>query len=369
MRRISTILLCMILLGSLTAGSLAAACDVNADGSVNALDLQILINAILGALTAGNYDVNQDGTVNALDLQTLANVVLGTGTCPGSVNSNPPQLAGCQIFPADNAWNRDISSDPVDANSNNYIAHMNGNTKFLHPDFGSSPTYGIPFVVVPGTQTKVPMTFDYASDSDPGPYPIPPTAPIEGGSNSMGDRHILVLDKDHGLLYETWDSHFVSPGWHCGSGAIFNLSTNQLRPDYWTSADAAGLPILPGLARYDEAVTGGEIRHALRFTVASTQRAFIHPATHYASSNTSPNAPPMGLRVRLKASYDISRFTGTSKAILIALKKYGMFVADNGSDWFISGATDSRWDDNDLNQLKTVPGNTFEVVQSGPIIR
>jgi dockerin type I repeat protein len=369
MKRILTILLCMMLFGYLMAGSLAATCDINADGSVNALDLQVLINAILGALTASKYDVNQDGAVNALDLQALANVVLGTGTCPGSGNNNPPQLAGCQMFPEDNPWNRDISGDPVDPNSNNYIAYMSGSTKFLHPDFGSNPTYGIPFVVVPGTQTQVPMTFDYADESDAGPYPIPPNAPIEGGSNATGDRHILVLDKDHCKLYETWDSHFVGPGWHCGSGAIFDLSSNQLRPDYWTSADAAGLPILPGLARYDEAVTTGEIRHALRFTVASTQRAFIHPATHYASSNTSPNAPPMGLRLRLKAGYDISRFGGASKVILSALKKYGMVVADNGSDWFISGATDSRWDDNDLNQLKTVPGNAFEVIQSGPIIK
>ncbi|PYV86733.1 MAG: hypothetical protein DMG05_18990 [Acidobacteria bacterium] len=230
-------------------------------------------------------------------------------------------------------------------------------------------TYGIPYVVVSGAQLKVPMTFDYADESDPGPYPIPPDAPIEGGTNSTGDRHILVVDKDRCLLYETYDSHFVGPGWHCGSGALFDLRSNHLRPNYWTSADAAGLPILPGLVRYDEAVTAGEVRHALRFTVQSTQRAFIHPATHYASSNTDPNAPPMGLRLRLKASYDLSRFTGTSKVILTALKKYGMLVADNGSDWFITGATDSGWSDEDLNQLKTVPGNAFEVVQSSPIMK
>jgi len=280
-----------------------------------------------------------------------------------------PQISGCAVFPADNPWNRDISNDPVDPNSNNYIANMNGATKFLHPDFGSNLTYGIPYVVVSGTQPKVPVTFDYSEDSDPGPYPIPPDAPIEGGASSTGDRHILVLERDNCLLYETWDSRFVGPGWHCGSGAIFNLRSNQLRPDTWTSADAAGLPILPGLVRYDEAVTAGGIQHAVRFTVQSTQRAFIHPATHYASSNTNPNAPPMGLRVRLKASYDLSRFTGASRVILTALKKYGMFVADNGSDWFISGATDSRWNDNDLNQMKTVPGNAFEVVQTGTIQR
>lgn len=280
-----------------------------------------------------------------------------------------PHIAGCPVFPADNPWNRDISNDPVDPNSSNYIAHMNGATKLLHPDFGSNLTYGIPYVVVAGTQPKVPVTFDYDEDSDPGPYPIPPDAPIEGGASSTGDRHILVLDRDSCLLYETWNSRFVGPGWHCGSGAIFNLRSNQLRPDTWTSADAAGLPILPGLVRYDEAVTAGEIRHAVRFTVQSTQRAYIHPATHYASSNTNPNAPPMGLRVRLKANYDLARFTGASKVILTALKKYGMFVADNGSDWFISGATDARWNDNDLNQMKTVPASAFEVVQSGTIHR
>ena len=179
---------------------------------------------------------------------------------------------------------------------------------------------------------------------------------------------MLVLDKDHGLLYETYDSHYVGPGWQCGSGAVFDLGSNRLRPDYWTSADAAGLPILPGLVRYDE-VEAGEIRHAIRFTVQSTQRAFIHPATHYASSNMDPAAPPMGLRVRLKADYDIARFTGASRVILTAMKKYGMILADNGSDWFFTGATDPRWNDADLNQLKTVPGNAFEAVFSGPIIR
>ena len=311
-----------------------------------------------------------DGYASRIDNGTGDAVVLPLTLLNGTTESgNGPQISGCPIFPSDNPWNRDISNDPVDPNSNNYIAHMNGNTKFLHPDFGSNPTYGIPYTVVPGSQTKVPMTFDYADESDPGPYPIPPNPPIEGGNQSSGDRHVLVLNKDNCLLYETWDSHFVGPGWHCGSGAIFNLRSNSLRPDGWTSADAAGLPILPGLARYDEAVTMGEIKHALRFTVQSTQRAYIHPATHYASSNTDSNAPPMGLRVRLKANYDLTRFTGASRVILTGLKKYGMFVADNGSDWFITGATDSSWDDEDLNQLKTVPGNAFEVVQTGAIIK
>jgi hypothetical protein len=213
------------------------------------------------------------------------------------------------------------------------------------------------------------MTFDYASESDPGPYPIPPNAPVEGGPGATGDRHVLVVDSSACKLYELFAAQYVGPGWHAGSGAVFDLSSNALRPDYWTSADAAGLPILAGLVRYDEAAQKGEIDHALRFTVRRTQRAFIHPATHYASSSTDPSLPPMGLRVRLKASYDISRFTGSSRAVLVALKRFGMLVADNGSDWYVSGATDSRWDDNDLNQLKTVPAGAFEVVQAGTIVR
>lgn len=338
--------------------------DLNHDGLINVLDVQLLVNALLTGATSGNQDFNSDGKVDVADLQSLVNRILGIP----DASSNLPRIGGCQVFPNDNPWNRDISNDPVDPNSPNYIAHMNGNSKFLHPDFGSNPTYGIPFVVVPGTQPKVPVSFAYSDESDPGPYPIPPDAPVEGGAASTGDRHVLVLEKDSCHLYETYDSHYVGPGWSCGSGAIFDLTSNRLRPDYWTSADAAGLPILPGLVRYDE-VAAGFVNHAIRFTVQSTQRAFIHPATHYASSNIDPNAPPMGLRVRLKSSYDISRFTGAARVILAAMKKYGLILADNGSDWYFTGATDSRWDDNDLNQLKTVPGNAFEVVTSGTIIR
>jgi len=335
--------------------------DLNHDSQVNVMDLQLLVNAIVTAGSIAGGDFNADGSVNVIDLQMLVNRILA------GPSAAVPVIAGCQVFPADNPWNRDISNDPLDPNSSNYIAHMNGATKFLHPDFGSNLTYGIPFVVVPGTQPKVPVVFAYADESDPGPYPIPPDAPIEGGAGSSGDRHVLVLDSGSCLLYETFDSHYVGPGWSCGSGAIFDLKSNALRPDYWTSADAAGLPMLPGLVRYDE-VVAGEINHAIRFTVQSTQRAFIHPATHYASSNTDPDAPPMGLKVRLKAGYDISPFTGAAKVILTAMKKYGMILADNGSDWFFTGATDARWNDTDLNQLKTVPGNAFEAVSSGPII-
>jgi hypothetical protein len=360
----------------LTAGICIACCsmvaaqtsqpdyDLNHDGSANVLDVQLLVNAILSAAPIGSSDLNADGRLDVIDLQLLVNHVLGVPDPWFGL----PRIAGCRVFPADNPWNRDISNDPLDPNSSNYIAHMNGNTKFLHPDFGSDPTYGIPYIVVSGTQPKVPITFEYADESDMGPYPIPPDAPIEGGAASTGDRHVLVIDKDSCLLYEMYNSNYVGPGWHSGSGAIFNLNSNLLRPDYWTSADAAGLPILPGLVRYDE-IVAGQINHAIRFTVQSTQKGFIHPATHYASSNTDPNAPPMGLRVRMKTNYDISRFTGAAKTIVIAMKKYGMILADNGSDWYFTGASDTRWNDADLNQLKTIPGNAFEAVASGSIIR
>jgi hypothetical protein len=211
----------------------------------------------------------------------------------------------------------------------------------------------------------VPINFvEYGDESDPGPYPIPPDAPVEAG----GDHHVLVIDSDTCMLYELYHAEYVGPGWEAGSGAVFDLNSNKLRPEGWTSADAAGLPIFPGLVRYDE-VSAGEIRHALRFTVERSQRAYIHPATHYASDRDDPSLPPMGLRLRLKANYDISRYTGMAKVILTALKKYGMIVADNGTSWFITGATDPRWDDDDLNQLKKVPGSAFEVVKSGEIVK
>ncbi|HEU5089092.1 MAG TPA: hypothetical protein VFT99_16665, partial [Roseiflexaceae bacterium] len=215
------------------------------------------------------------------------------------------------------------------------------------------------------TQPLVPITFtDYGDESDPGPYPIPPNAPIEAG----GDRHVLVLQQGACKLFELYQANPNGSGWDAASGAVFDLRSNALRPDGWTSADAAGLPILPGLARYDE-VNSGRITHALRFTVYRSQRAYIHPATHQAGATDDPAYPPMGLRLRLKSSYDISGFHGQARVILEALRTYGMIVADNGSSWFISGARDPRWNDDDLEQLKTVPGSAFEVLQSGPIMR
>ena len=292
-----------------------------------------------------------------------------TATPTPAAAAGVPQIAGCRIFQADDPWNTDVSALPVDGSSAAYMAGMNAATTFLYPDFGSNPTYGIPYTSVGAGQPLVPVSFDFASESDPGPYPIPPTAPIEGGPGATGDRHVLVVDAHACKLYEMFAATYVGPGWHARSGAVFDLASNALRPDYWTSADAAGLPILAGLVRYDEAAQAGEIDHALRFTVRRTQRAFIHPATHYASAATDPGLPPMGLCLPLRASYDLTRFTGASRAVLVALKRFGMFVADNGSDWFISGATDTRWNDTELDQLKTVPASGFEVVQAGPIIR
>jgi hypothetical protein len=271
-------------------------------------------------------------------------------------------LEGCAVFPPDNPWNTDVSQQDVDPLSSAYIASMNGAAAFLHPDFGSDPAYGIPWISVPSSQPRVPMVFLFADESDPGPYPFPRDAPVEAG----GDAHVLVLDRDNCRLYETFDSHYVGPGWRCGSGAVFDLRSNALRPDGWTSADAAGLPILPGLARQGE-VVAGQIRHALRFTVQRTQHAYVHPATHFASDATDRTLPPMGLRVRLKASYDLSGVHGASLVILTALRTYGMFVADNGGDWFISGETNSSWNDDDLNQLKSVPASAFEVLKLGEI--
>jgi len=281
-------------------------------------------------------------------------------------------LEGRRPFPADNPWNTPVDQDPVDPNSDTLIASI-GLTRGLHPDFGANYNggpFGIPYIVVGGTTPAVSVTFDYADESDPGPYPIPTDAPIEGGAASGGDRHVLVIDRDHWKLYELFAAYPIagSPNWTAGSGAIFDLGTNALRTAGWTSADAAGLPIFPGLVRYDEVVEQGAILHALRFTVSHTRHGYVYPARHYASSDTNSFVPPMGMRVRLKSSYDISGYPASARVILQALKTYGMIVADNGSDWFISGAPDPRWNDTELNTLKQVPGSNFEVVRMGTVV-
>jgi hypothetical protein len=274
------------------------------------------------------------------------------------------------MFPGDNVWNVAIDTLPVDANSAAYITTI-GAAKTMHADFGTvynGAPNGIPFIVVPGSQPRVAVSFDYADESDPGPYPVPPDAPIEGGPSSTGDRHVLVVDRDGGKLYELFAAYPNPDGsWHAGSGAIFNLDGNALRPAGWTSADAAGLPILPGLVRYEE-VVAGEIPHALRFTAPQTRNAFIWPARHKASSLTGTNYPPMGQRFRLKASVDIASFGPNVQVILRALKKYGMFLADNGSSWFLSGAPDPRWDDDELHQLGRLTGADFEAVDESALM-
>lgn len=284
-------------------------------------------------------------------------------------NDNDQTLPVPPIFPADNPWNTDISQYPVHPNSTNFLASMGLNTG-LHPDFGTvweGAPIGIPYVLVNGNQPRVPVSFYYDDESDPGPYPVPPDAPIEGGPASDGDRHVLVIDTKNLRLYELYRAFPINNGasWQADSGAVFDLRSNNLRPLYWTSADAAGLPIFAGLVRRDEVVEKGEINHALRFTVRRTQRAFIPPATHFASSSRDANLPPMGLRVRLKADYNISGFSPNVQVILRAMKKYGMFVADNGSDWYVSGAPDPDWDDDELRQLGQVKGRDFEVVYTG----
>jgi hypothetical protein len=275
-------------------------------------------------------------------------------------------------LPADNPWNTridDTAAYPVNPSSATYIANMSPNTH-LHPDWGdwSTDHYGIPWQTVPASQAMVPMTFDTADQSDPGPYPFPADARVEGGSDSGGDMHVLVIEEGTCALYETWNSTYLAPGWHAGSGARFALASNALRPDGWTSADAAGLPILPGLVKVAE-VNAGAVDHALRFTMAHSQQAYIHPATH-AAGDASAVLPPMGLRLRLKASFDLSGFAGPSLVVLTAMKQYGIILADNGSDWYITGDSDDAWTDL-MDQLvgdfDKVLGSDFEVVETGPL--
>jgi hypothetical protein len=270
------------------------------------------------------------------------------------------------VFPADNIWNMPVDTLRVDGRSNTYVNTI-GATATMHPDFGEGEwdggPIGIPYMVVPGSQPKFNVSFQYDDESDAGPYPIPPDPLIEGGPDSAGDRHILMLDEDNCLLYElfyAWQDEDDGT-WSAGSGAIFDLSSNALRPDTWTSADAAGLPILPGLVRYEE-VAAGEITHALRFTAPQTRSSYVWPARHEASDLTGSQYPPMGQRFRLKASFDITPFSPEVQVILRALKKYGMILADNGSAWYLSGVPSEQWDNDDLHYLHNIPGSSFEAV-------
>ncbi len=320
-----------------------------------------------------------------------AGLALLAGAAAGSVQA-PPRVSGCPVFPATNPWNRRVDSLPVARRSETLIRSI-GLDAAVHADFGSGlwdgGPIGIPFTVVPGKQKKVGVRFDYADESDRGPYPIPRDVPIEGARAPVrsgaggaatsatgrlrrayaadGDRHALIVDRDHCRLYELYALYSVAGGgWKAGSGAIWNLRSNRLRPAGWTSADAAGLPILPGLARYDE-VARGSIEHALRFTAERTRRAYVYPARHYASDSDDPELPPMGLRVRLKGGFDTRSFPPQARVVLEALKTYGMILADNGSSWFVSGAPDARWSNDQLHTLGRVNGSDFEVVDASSL--
>jgi hypothetical protein len=284
-----------------------------------------------------------------------------------------PSAPHCPVFPHSSHWNKRVDKLPV-AHDSAAIVRSIGLGDHLHPDFGSgryqgSPI-GIPYTTVGRHQKRVHVSFQYASESNSGPYPIPRNAPVEGGRSSDGDRHVIVVDRSRCRLYELFAAYPVNGGasWRAGSGAVWNLRSNHMRPRGWTSADAAGLPILPGLARYDEAKRG-RIDHALRFTAPRTREAFIYPARHFASDLNDPNLPAMGQRLRLKRGYDISHFPRQARIVLTALKRYGMIVADNGSPWYVSGAPSSGWNNDDLHTLHRVPGSAFEVVDSSRLKR
>ncbi len=288
-----------------------------------------------------------------------------TPPTPPPTGGTGTHLGACAVFPADNAWKRDVSSDPLDPDAAAIIANIQGHAngaeeRNIKADFGSDPAWGLPYVVVPASQSMTPVTFnEYGDESDPGPYPVPRDAPIEGGN----DHHVLVVHEGTCRLYEMYHARWNGSGWTAGSGAMFDLTSNALRPSGWTSCDQAGLPILPGLVRYDE-IQAGEIRHALRVTINEPGATWVDPARHPGTSGDQ-FAPPMGARLRLRADFDLSPYHGAALIVMRALKRYGMFIADTGTNWYISGATDPRWNDDDLGQLRNVPGTAFEVVRLG----
>ena len=291
-----------------------------------------------------------------LEIAVLAAAAIGLLPAPASAVSG---TGGCRVFPSNNVWNTPIDTLPLNRHSAAWLASANAGSTNLHPDFGASP-YGMPYAVVDSTHPLRSISFDYADESDPGPYPVGSDTPIENGS----DAHALVINHSTCKLFELYA--YDGAG-HAGSGAIFDLGSNRLRPAGWTSADAAGLPIFPGLVRPDE-VRAGAIRHAIRFTVQRTQKAYLWPARHQAGESTDPNLPPMGARFRLKRSYDLSRFSPGARVILQALKTYGLILADNGSNWYFQGTEDSYWNDTLLDQLKSVPAGQFEAVDESSLM-
>jgi len=353
-------------LAAFSAAFLAIAIGCGGGGSTPGSTTGGTTGSSTGTTTAGSTGSTTSSTTGATTSSTTGSTTGSPGVPALGADAS---LNGKQAFPANNPWNTAIDTMPVDPNSDPIITSI-GKTTHLHPDFGSNPNYGIPYIVVAGTQTPVAMHWTaYGSESDPGPYPVPPTAPIEGGSSSGGDRHVIVIDRDHWKLYELGYGFPQSDGsWDANCGATWDLNSNALRTAGWTSADAAGLPIFPGLIRFDE-IKAGVITHAIRFTVQHSRHGYISPARHYASSLTGTQYPPMGMRVRLKSSFPISGFGPQATIILRAMKKYGMIVADNGSNWYFQGAPSKAgdWDDNDLDGLKNITGDSFEVVQMGTV--
>jgi hypothetical protein len=321
-----------------------------------------------------------------LVLLAFVAVTFAAFAAPAQAVGPYPDLGSCQVFPdppaslsprapslaSQAAWNQDIAKAPRDPRSAAYISYIDSHGGgLLHPDFGSPRPYGFPFAVVGPGQAKLPIHYTaYGDESDPGPFSIPAGAPVEGGNGSDGDRHVLSVDKSSCTLYELYRAFYApqpKPHWNADSGVAWDLESTALRPDGWTSADAAGLPIFPGLVRYDE-VAAGQLEHAIRVTFDSTRDAYVHPAVHCAGDSDSAAAPPMGLRLRLKAGYGLGGFSGPAKTITEAMKRYGLIVADNGSNWYFSGSSDRRWDDDNLNQLKRIPGSAFEVVKSAAAV-
>jgi hypothetical protein len=296
--------------------------------------------------------------------------VLALVICLPAGATPPPGAPGCSVFPSNNVWHADVSKLPVNTKSKAWLASMNASSTRLHPDFGpsgESMPYGIPYTIVSGSHAKVNVSFDYDDESDAGPYPFGPDTKIEGGSNADGDRHAIMIDKSTCVLYELYDAHYSAGGSTAGSGAIFNLKSNKLRPAGWTSADAAGLPIFAGLVRLDE-VKAGKVDHAIRVTAQRTDRMYIWPARHQAGEAINHNLPPMGARFRLKSGYSISRFRSDTQTILRAMKKYGLIVADNGSNWFFQGTAEDGWSTAMLDQLKSVPASAFEAVDESSLM-
>lgn len=321
-------------------------------------------------LTRSPLPVALTALVTGAALAALA----GGGTAsarPAGPSPVAASAAACTILPADNVWHHRVDALPRAAGSNTLVASI-GSAAHLHPDFGSGlidgAPFGFPITTVPAGQSGVPVTFGYAAESDAGPYPLPTNARIEGGPAATGDRHVLLYQPSSCRLYELFDAHRLSTGrWRAGSGAVYDLRSNLLRPLGWTSADAAGLPILPGLVRYDE-VAAGVVRHAVRVTVPRSRTAYLWPARHFASTSASSALPPMGLRLRMKASVSLAGLSPQARVIAQAMKSYGLIVADNGSAWFFSGTQDSRWANDDLGGLKRFTGADFEAVDESGLM-